>query len=276
MCAYVRRKRPKNQIRDELLLPGEIAGVRVDVLPTGDNITYNLDHTDRVVNDHGEAAITIVNLDKNNRDAWVLTSGHGALWHQKKLHRRYRSKRGEAVRPVEVRSATHLRYNGTLVAGACGGGKTDWAVVRFDDLYEDRIDTHHLLTSAKSPLAYRKKRLAPGEIVYHYSRVQGKRIRGMVLRGPDGPLPGSVALDMGDGTSETYEGVTTVVASGALPFSKPGDSGGLVAVKVGTNSFRAVGMIVGGSADYSKSYVLSLSNLLNDSLGKRYCARFFK
>jgi hypothetical protein len=260
ICVHVHSKRDPTLLATEEQIPPSIGGFATDVIEVGTPRAHHLDHTDTVHASLGRTgAVTALALRQSG--AYALLAGHVALpdephGAQRRILRRYQG-RGHGIGIHDRGSGP---YVGTLIAGEFGGHTSwDWALAHFAEVDRNDVDVNHLaasLSDGDPRVPYRRPPLSPGERLSHYSALPGRRCRvdGWFRHIAQTPAQ----FLMADGTVDHYTRLFVVDTHGGEPFSKDGDSGSLVVDAQG----RAVGTVLGASADYTLAYVLPIWPLL--------------
>jgi hypothetical protein len=234
-------------------IPPAIDGYATDVLEVGRSVTVSgvFDHSDRVLaaTSAGRTRISTPTLLQRAGDRFMaLVSGHGTL---PLLAGAFATPSGD---PVRLDDPSFGSLDGALVRGAIGRG-LDFALAEFASADADIWTGWHLV-AGPPPITRRATALSPGERLYHYSILNGRRTR----------IAGTYRQDVLDDV-ELEDAFAGLVNLGALlfvesfdvhwPFALPGDSGSLVVDAQG----RAVGVIVGSTADRRFAYVMTFGNL---------------
>jgi hypothetical protein len=256
LSVHVLRKEPPTELSRGRLLPACLAGLDTDVLESGRPCLSRLDVTDRARcqrepgNFTRDSTLTAVASTADG--ARVLMSGHAALPREPngRLLRQWRDD-GSPAGAVAVDDDAST-WMGRLEYGEMGG-TMDFCVASFSAAPHDPL---HPLLGVTPPFPLRRLPPEPGELVRTHSR----------LPSDPGPRPGRVVglllgvleAELGDGTRVRYTDLVCVApVEQGPPFSRPGDSGALVADAEG----RALGVVVAGSENHALSYVLPLLHL---------------
>ncbi|MEM9455269.1 MAG: hypothetical protein AAGF11_13895 [Myxococcota bacterium] len=281
VSVHVLRKQHRSHVAPERRLPRTLMGHRVDVVDVGRPRAHWLGHTDEVTArglPGAEPRRSTATLYFTDDDGLIhgLLCGHGVLpMRGRRILRAYdiggRGRRGAGrgrnsrarVQVVDDRAGF---YSGHLLRGRCDADE-DWALASFPLGKRDDLDAHHLAAGALPPIPRRRGSLVRGAKVWHYSRIRGRHKRfGGIVRQVG--LAG-VNLLLPDDTDNRYVRVLSVSGGQGKDFSVPGDSGSLVVDDRG----RAVGTVIGGSADGKLSYVLGLQRI-ESVLGDLYAKAF--
>ena len=233
-------------------VPRAIQGFDTDVVEVGQAVTLSglFDHSDSVVAPAGPyfRASTPTLLQVSDGLPVALVSGHGTL---PIAGRAFRQPAGARLR---LDDPAFGRAEGVLHSGAVEAG-LDFALARFPGV-DPKLWSRWHYVGGRPPVRTRRTRLLPGEALYHFSNLPGRRsrVRGFYRQ--------NVLHDV-----ELEDAHVGAVNLGALlfvqsispqwPFALPGDSGSLVVDDDGT----AVGVVVGSTRDRRWAYVMTLGNL---------------
>lgn len=235
LCVRVARKGEAVAGEAYVPIPAEVEGIPTDVEAIGLPSTHALCA--------GQPAGVRVNDPADRRTPGTLTavtfegeallSGHASLpFRHGAILRAYDG----GPSPVLVGDAFGELSGGRL------GPREDWARARLVAV----VEAVHPLVGVVPPFSCAQA--IQGTVLRHLSRRAGACRGRVTSMGPNVPMP----LRLPDGSSNVYAGVYEVEPLGAPSFSAPGDSGSLVFDGLG----RAVGVVVGGSDQQHRSYVL--------------------
>ena len=266
LCVHVRWKRPADQVPHGEMIKPKFRGFKTDIIEVGRIRAYSLVFSDDLVGGSGRVRHgTIAAIARDDAaGALALVSGHvtlplvdGAIVHA------YAGGSNVSVVANETGGET---FTGEILRGKLGG-PTDFALARFPQATGPLVSTQHAV-AGNTPFPARTIPLIDGENVHHYSRLhdRNKPIFGQY----DQQAATPVDFTLPDGRDAQYSSVIAVRSTDTLKFSVDGDSGSLVV----DDNTSVVGMVLGGSADRSMSYILPVSALI-DELGPD-ASRFFR
>jgi hypothetical protein len=248
LAVHVHTKHPRGALPRDHLLPERISGYPVDVVEVGAASVHAraLDYTDRA---HATPAfsgsgssVTLVTY-REGEGAYALLSGHGVL---PVAGGKFQPVPGPSPQHVYVQDETVQVFDGVLLSGTVSSD-ADYAVARFADLGADEVLVSHGL-AGRCPVRFLMGVPSENAVLRHYSVTRRDTRIGRYR----GVSASPVRLHCGGVGDLLYDHVLLASTEQSGPFSVPGDSGSLVT----DNNCRAVGTIIGGAADRSKSYLL--------------------
>lgn len=259
LTCFVRNKVAKRKLARDERIPKTVDGIPTDVVEIGrPRLHADVDSQDRMLatyDGRGRKSALSVLASHPNGGMVALGSGHGLL----PIANGGYVSRSWSAGDLEVVVDQEQVDPGGVWFGAAGND-ADFAVVRFPDLEPPAGLEGHLL--APVPIRVAPRQIAKGDYVQHIAPRRGYHIDGTVVAESLSPL----VLHDENGASIAYADLIAVATGTPLPFSIPTESGSLVF----DPNRRAVGFVVGGSADKSITFVLRNFTVLRAALGDRF------
>lgn len=250
LVAHVRWKHDPRTPSERI--PSSIDGFDTDVIEVSPAVTVSglFDHSDDVVAPVGAhfRTSTPTLLQLGSHGPVALVSGHGTLPVQ---GGQFAAALGA---PVRLSDPNFGRVDGVLQSGALAQG-FDFALARFDGADPSLWGCWHYV-GGPPPIRARRSLLVPGESLYHFSNLWGRRSRIQGIYRQD-VLHDVELEDAHAGWVNLGALLFVESASPQWPFALPGDSGSLVVDGRG----HAVGVIVGSTRDRQWAYVMTFANL---------------
>lgn len=265
IVVHVRRKVHSSHLRPNARILEPIAGRPVDVVEVGAARPHALDVSDSL-SSPGPVLRTgsFTALLAVPQGAVTVSSGHVCSpFVAGTIAGSYEANSGPAVTLTAVDEMSGVVFQPTLRRAGISS-RADWAIAHVANATGTDLDTRHPAIGTRPPFALRTAPLSPGVGVMQYSWKRGRVMRSAVVHESLTP----VDFDFEDGTTRAYVGVV-VVAGPKGTFSTGGDSGSLVF----DDEKRALGLVLGGSTDGSKSYLLRVETL-RGPLGTLFNALF--
>lgn len=242
----VYKKHPRRRLPQDRLLPTRIDGYRIDVLEGGRAMAAALSYrTPMYAEGHSASTITCLRVDAAGT-CLGLVSGHGTLpVVGGALQFAYDHNHHEPA-PIAARGGNSL-HQGLLRLGKLSS-RVDFALAVFSPT---QVNAGHGLNGSSA----RTDPLTAGDVVQHYSPVDGMRHEGIIDVGLSDHVVG-----LGRGQTVKFSRLIRVRGKYMPSFGALGDSGSLVVDAAG----RAIGTIVAVDPLSALTYVLPLYGLYHD------------
>lgn len=267
LSAHVRRKDPT--VSDERLIPSELHGIAVDVLPVGAVRTHaSLDTADYVqATQSGATRRSAVSAFARGPDGdlLMLASGHGTLPPGPGGYRSGPWSPSDAPWVQLVDDDGTFKY--AEVADGAVNEDLDFAIARLPGVSADEVLIGNVMATA--PIPVRTAPLDPGDRLFQLSPVRGRTVTGQFVQHHMGGALSGATVSAQDSGGEEVHFRDLLVAhpqAGEPVFSVAGDSGSLVF----DENRQAVGFIVAGAESGIVSYVLPFTEALIARLGPSF------
>lgn len=253
LSVHVRRKGdpPRNA-----KISREYHGYRTDVLLVGD-VRYHsvIDTADEVSGPVFTSSITGIAVTDDKRIVTLL-SGHGTL---KATGDSFESGPfGTHAAPWVHLIDDHTKQFPIELMDGLVSSNVDFALGTLLEATLDHVLLGHQMSAL--PFEVRKKPLAVGDRLTHFSSKRGRTCTGQVVNHPDdGTLHDGVGI-------EIDEPIVVRPLAGEIAFSVEGDSGSLVF----DDDRHAVGFVVAGASNHVVSYLMPITRSLQDRMANHF------